>query len=389
MYAVVFKSVLNDLQDASYDKMATHIDELVKNQDGFIDAESFRNADKSGCTISYWESMTAIEKWKDNKQHIQAKTLGKQKWYKSYTLDIIHIRQYQESDAAAIANIYYNTIHKINNRDYSAEQINAWAPYASVENYSGWQAKLAKVKPFVAVINDTIVGFAEFEANGHIDCFYVHHEYQSKGIGSALMKAIFDKAEKQNIGRIYAEVSITAKPFFEEKGFNIVKEQTVTLRSVELNNFVMEKCLNKLESNLCTSDIEWQAAKTYRQKYFFDKVPIDDPYTWTFTHKDHKHFVLYNNTEIIGYSHIVLWPENRAAMRIIVIDEGNRKKGFGKRFMEKIEEWGKNCGLHSLHLESNPYALHFYTKLGYAPMPFNDPEGYEGGPPDIAVGKRL
>jgi|GEM_PF-1721329 len=243
MYAVVFKSVLNESQDSSYGKMADHMDELVKSQDGFIGAESYRNTDGAGCTISYWESMTAIEKWKNNKQHIQAKTLGKQKWYKNYSVDIIHVRQYQESDAAAIASIYYNTIHNINSRDYSVEQINAWAPYDSVKDYSGWKEKLAKVKPFVAVIGDIIVGFAEFEPNGHIDCFYVHHEYQGKGIGSALMKAIFDSAEKQNIGRIYAEVSITAKPFFEEKGFNVVKEQTVTLRSVELNNFVMERLL--------------------------------------------------------------------------------------------------------------------------------------------------
>jgi putative acetyltransferase len=153
----------------------------------------------------------------------------------------IKVRTYKEDDAHALASIYYHTIHSINIRDYSEEQVNAWAPYASVENYSGWQKKLAKIKPFVATINETTVGFAEFESNGHIDCFYVHHEFQGKGIGSTLMKAIFDAAQKQNIDRIYAEVSITAKPFFEGKGFSVVKEQTVTLRGVELNNFVMEK----------------------------------------------------------------------------------------------------------------------------------------------------
>lgn len=35
-----------------------------------------------------------------------------------------------------------------------------------------------------------IVGFAEFEPNGHIDCFYCHHEWIGKGIISALMKEI-------------------------------------------------------------------------------------------------------------------------------------------------------------------------------------------------------
>lgn len=153
---------------------------------------------------------------------------------------MIRIRKYKESDAPAIASIYYNTIHTVNTRDYTEEQVNAWAPYDSVQDYSGWQEKLAKIQPFVATINDTVVGFAEFEPNGHIDCFYVHHEYQGKGIGSALMAYIFDEGKKQKIDRIYAEVSITAKPFFEAKGFKVVKEQTVNLRGVELTNFVME-----------------------------------------------------------------------------------------------------------------------------------------------------
>ncbi|MDB2415472.1 GNAT family N-acetyltransferase [Rickettsiales bacterium] len=138
----------------------------------------------------------------------------------------------------------------------------------------------------------------------------------------------------------------------------------------------------------CT-DRQWQAAKTYRQKYFFDKVPMDDPYAWTFEHKDHQHFILYNGTNIIGYAHIQLWPKKRAAIRIIVIDEDRRKSGFGKWFMEKIETWLKEKGYNSLHAESNPDALSFYTALGYTPMPFDDPDGYEGGEDDIAIGKIL
>jgi len=114
----------------------------------------------------------------------------------------LKVRTYKEEDAQALANIYYNTIRHINIRDYSAEQINAWAPYDSVKDYSGWQEKLAKVKPFVAVINDTIVGFAEFDAKRHIDCFMCIMNTKAKGIGSALMKAIFAAAQKQNIGRI-------------------------------------------------------------------------------------------------------------------------------------------------------------------------------------------
>jgi putative acetyltransferase len=154
---------------------------------------------------------------------------------------MINIRKYTESDAHAFANIYYNTIHTVNTRDYTEEQVNAWAPSTSVKDYSVWQEKLAKTQPFVATIGDKVVGFAEFESNGHIDCFYVHHDYQGQAIGSALMTTIFNEAKKDNIIRIYAEVSITAKPFFTAKGFRVIKEQMVMIRGVELKNFVMEK----------------------------------------------------------------------------------------------------------------------------------------------------
>jgi len=33
--------------------------------------------------------------------------------------------------------------------------------------------------------------------------------------------------------------------------------------------------------------------------------------------------------------------------------------------------------------------LAFYKGLGYQAMPFDDPDGYEGGPDDIAMGKML
>ncbi|MDW9178595.1 GNAT family N-acetyltransferase [Legionella pneumophila] len=152
----------------------------------------------------------------------------------------IIIRRYTSDDAQDLANIYYHTIHAINSRDYSEDQINAWAPWSSVQDYSGWKEKLAKIKPYVAVINDLVVGFAEFELNGHIDCFYVHHQYQGLGIGSSLMNEIFNKANSLSLKRVFAEVSITAKPFFESKGFRVVKQQRVEIRGVKLTNFIME-----------------------------------------------------------------------------------------------------------------------------------------------------
>src|ERR1700691_2136513 len=100
---------------------------------------------------------------------------------------IITIRPYSEKDAPFLAAIYYHTIHHINIKDYSTGQRDAWAPRSSLE-IEGWIRKWQKLSPIVATLNEKIVGFAELEDNGHIDCFYCHHEHQSCVISSALMK---------------------------------------------------------------------------------------------------------------------------------------------------------------------------------------------------------
>jgi putative acetyltransferase len=40
-----------------------------------------------------------------------------------------------------------------------------------------------------------------------------------------------------------ADVSITAKPFFEKIGFKIIQEQHVKLNGIELTNYKMEKSI--------------------------------------------------------------------------------------------------------------------------------------------------
>lgn len=152
------------------------------------------------------------------------------------------VRPYQSSDASDLAKIYYHTIHEVNAKDYSEIQLDAWAPKISLEA-ERWAEKFAKTKPLVAVIDATPVGFAEFEPNGHIDCFYCHHEWIGFGVGSALMGAIHAIAHDKKIVKIFAEVSITARPFFEKWGFIVTEQQVVSIKGIELTNFKMEKML--------------------------------------------------------------------------------------------------------------------------------------------------
>ncbi len=163
-----------------------------------------------------------------------------------------------------------------------------------------------------------------------------------------------------------------------------------TLRKGDFIRKVLKQAgFNCLRMLKCNDETEWNAAKQFRQKYFFAPQGINDPYIWTFESPAHAHLILYQGTVIIGYAHIQLWPGNRAAARMLVIDEAKRNNQFGSHFLKLCERWLKSLGLQSLHVESRPTSIRFYTNNGYKEMLFNDPDGYESASQDIAVGKML
>ncbi|OEF60852.1 GNAT family N-acetyltransferase [Enterovibrio norvegicus] len=152
---------------------------------------------------------------------------------------MIIIREYRELDASELWEIFYNTVHKVNIRDYSKAQVKAWAP----DDFSAdqWQQRMNSISPFVAEIEGKIVGYADLQKSGLIDHFFCHYDYQGQGIGRCLMKHVLSVGQTQGIERFYSNVSITARPFYERFGFDVVCEQTVEIRGQKLENFVMEK----------------------------------------------------------------------------------------------------------------------------------------------------
>lgn len=163
-----------------------------------------------------------------------------------------------------------------------------------------------------------------------------------------------------------------------------------TLRKGDfIRNVLREAGFNKTRMLRCNDDTEWQAAKHFRDTYFFGPHGIEDPYTWTFNHEEHAHLVLYQGTEIIGYAHIQFWPDKRTAIRIIAVDENKRNQNFGSEFLTLTEKWLHSLGIKSIHAESRQSSLSFYLKNGYTNVPFDDPENHESDPNDVPVGKLL
>jgi GNAT superfamily N-acetyltransferase len=136
--------------------------------------------------------------------------------------------------------LFFETVRTINRRDYTQEQVEAWASPPQSQDVARWEARQETRTVFVAEEAGTLCGFAEWEPNGHIDCFYVHKDWQGKGVGSQLMEAIFALAREQQCEHLLVEVSLTAHGFFERKGFQTLFKQEVIVRGVSLSNYKME-----------------------------------------------------------------------------------------------------------------------------------------------------
>lgn len=147
----------------------------------------------------------------------------------------MELRKYQQADCKELTEMFYNTVHTINAKDYTEEQLNVWA--TGQVDLEKWNLSLQEHYSIVAVENDVIVGFGDIDKTGYLDRLFVHTDYQGKGIATA----ICNQLEQAVKGKITTHASITATPFFEKRGYKVVEEQQVERQGIYLVNFVMIK----------------------------------------------------------------------------------------------------------------------------------------------------
>jgi heme-degrading monooxygenase HmoA len=91
-YSVIFTSVRSEVQEG-YNELNAELWEDAQKLDGFIGAESLRNVDGFGVTVLYFKNIETIKEWSRFKKHIQAKKLGKEKWYENYAVRIAKVER--------------------------------------------------------------------------------------------------------------------------------------------------------------------------------------------------------------------------------------------------------------------------------------------------------
>ena len=185
------------------------------------------------------------------------------------------IRQAQQSDAVALKELFQNTVLVINRRDYSQAEVEDWASCGN--NLSNIKERI-ETHYFVVAVNQQsqIVGFSSITPQGYLHSMFVHKDFQGEGIATMLLEEIERYAITAGITRITSEVSLTARPFFEKKGY--VKREinpkdkrnrliSLTKKGIEFAKPIIEG-LENLDINMlkCLSDEDIKNYVNYQKE---------------------------------------------------------------------------------------------------------------------------
>ena len=81
----------------------------------------------------------------------------------------MQLRKYTTSDCGYLAELFYHTIHSVNAKDYTKEQLNVWA--TGTVDLKEWDESFLKHHMVVAVEHNEIVGFGDIDESGYLDRF--------------------------------------------------------------------------------------------------------------------------------------------------------------------------------------------------------------------------
>ncbi len=151
------------------------------------------------------------------------------------------IRKYKNDDCQKLAELFYETVHKINARDYTKTQLDVWA--TGKVDIATWDKSFLTNNTLIVEKNGIIVGFGDMENSGYLDRLYVHKDYQNQGIATLILTNLEQNALKNGVFNFTTHASISAKSFFIKHSYHVVYENTVIKNDVELTNFIMKKSI--------------------------------------------------------------------------------------------------------------------------------------------------
>lgn len=129
----------------------------------------------------------------------------------------VDIRPFVERDAQATWQAFHAAVRQTAVRDYSVEQVAAWAP--DTVDLAAWGKRREQAHTFVAVVDGAVAGFADVTDAGLVDMLFVHPDHTGRGVARLLLTAVIDTARTRGLTRLHTHASRTARPVFERLGF--------------------------------------------------------------------------------------------------------------------------------------------------------------------------
>ena len=154
----------------------------------------------------------------------------------------LSFRKATHEDIPTLKDLFRETVTTVNRRDYTCEETADWA--SCMDSRARWKELIDGMHVVVSVApSDRIVGFAAINDEGYLHSMFVHKDCQGQGVATFLLDIMEEYAKRNGINEITSEVSITAKPFFERKGYTVITEQKVRANKLYMINYKMGKRL--------------------------------------------------------------------------------------------------------------------------------------------------
>ncbi len=151
----------------------------------------------------------------------------------------MRIRRFKKDDVDELIELFHNTVHTVNARDYEPTQLEAWAP--PNPDRARWLEALSTTTTLVCEWNGKLTGFANMASDGYIDRVYTHKAYQGRGVASLLLQELESIARQRGLKVLYLVASVTARPFFARRGFDVVQSRQKRIGNVRFQVFDMRK----------------------------------------------------------------------------------------------------------------------------------------------------
>ncbi len=149
----------------------------------------------------------------------------------------VKIRRFAPGEEGALLAVHYSAIHQIAARDYTKAQIEAWAPH-DIDPLV-WEQRIRALNPFVVELEGCVVAYADLQADGYIDHFFVSGAHPGRSLGSCLMQHILSEARARGLSELSSDVSRTAQGFYARFGFQIVEQREPVRRGIVIPNALM------------------------------------------------------------------------------------------------------------------------------------------------------